>query len=161
MNKTVSVWLKLEDGLNKGKIALQKRSLKNKIFVFVCQSTWAGKVEPNEDVKVATERECKEELGDSFYDNFDFSILKLISKNSFKIKNENWQSYNYFGLVREDVLKKVCMHEEAYSEFIYAKKGDLIYSVKSKKDPKDNVVLFDDQYKVLTKILNGNKRNNK
>ena len=100
-NKTVSVWLEIEDGKNKGKIALQKRSAKNKTWKFLCQATWAGKVEENEDLDEAAERECREELGNSFCASIDFPNLEMSYKGEFVMKNEDWSSYNYFSKIKE------------------------------------------------------------
>jgi len=159
--KTISVWLILNDGGKKGKAALQRRSVGSQAFHFVCQATWAGKVEENEEIKTAVERECREELGNKFCENFDFSELKLFSKNNFIIKGKEWVCYNYSARYRSNLLKTVKLHREAFSDFIFVGKNDKFYSVKSGKNPENNIVLFDDQYKILKQILNGNKRNNK
>ena len=88
-NKTISVWLVLEDGTNRRKVILQKRSIKNKTFPFMCQATWSGKVSPGEDVKNAVVRECREELGSSFCENIDFSKLEFIRKDDININKKN------------------------------------------------------------------------
>ena len=155
MNKIVSVWLTLSDGKNKGKIALQKRSLKDS-FPYVCQATWAGKVELGENTMAAIFRECKEELGEEFFKNFDFSKLKLFCKCNFVMKKGKWQANNYIGKISQALLEKVKIHDEALKEFIFVGNSDAVYSIKSEKNPKDTTVLFDNDYEVFNKILNGN-----
>ena len=155
-NKTISVWLTIIDGRNKGKIILQKRSLQNKTFAFVCQATWAGKIEIGEDINKAVKRECKEELGDEFYNKFDFSILVLKSKNIYTMKDKEWEVYNLAGTIKEEVLKTARLHKEALPEFIFVDKNSMVYPLNSNKNSKNNIVLFDDQYKVLKEIINGN-----
>ena len=161
MNKTISVWLILEDGKDKGKIVLQKRSFKNKTFPFVCQATWAGKVEQGENIEDAISRECREELGNEFSDSFNFSGLEILSKSNFDVRKEKWESYNYLGKISERMLKITKIHEESLPEFIFLGEDDKFYSIESEKDPKNNIVLFNDQCKILKEILDGTKRNNK
>lgn len=156
--ETISVWLVLEDGPNKGKFVLQKRAESEKHFPFVCQATWAGKVEPDETIENAVTRECQEEVGDDFAKNFDFSKLELLSKESFIMDDEEWNSYNYLGKIKEELLGLVKIHQDAESEFIFVDEGNLICSLDSGKSPKDNIVLFNDQYKVFKKLINENKK---
>jgi hypothetical protein len=153
-NKSISVWLVLKDGKNKGKIALQKRSEEK--FQCVCQATFAGKVEPKESINDAIKRECKEELGGTFCEQFNFGSLKLHSKEVYEMEGQDWQANNFLGFVEEKLLLLAKIHNKAYSEFIFTGKDDKIFTQSSKKDPKENVVLFDDQYKALKQILNGN-----
>jgi len=153
IKKTISVWLIVEDGENKGKIPLQKRSLDNKRFVYICQSTWAGKVEENEEVIDAVKRECEEEMGKEFAEKFDFSALKLFCKNKYKIDNKDWEAHSFSGTVNDELLKLAKLHHEAFSRFIFVTKGDKTYSMSSGKDPQKNIILFDDQQKVLEKIF--------
>lgn len=153
IKKSISVWLKLEDGKNQGKFAIQKRSLNNKSFFNICQATWAGKSEENEKVAETIMRECAEELGESFAENFDFSNLKLLCKSKYKIKNDDWESYNYEGTVSESILKLVKLHAEAFPKFIFIGGRDIIYPISSGRDPQNNIVFFDDQY-LAWKIIN-------
>jgi isopentenyldiphosphate isomerase len=150
---TISVWLIMEDGQNMGKIVLQRRSPEEKNYPYIYQSSWAGKIEPGENNMAAIKRECAEELGNIFHDNFDFSKLIELKKSS-SIKGDiEWVCFNYFGKVNENLLNKVKMHDDAYSEFIFVNDDNLVYSVKSGKDPKNNIVLFDDQYEILKNIF--------
>jgi len=151
--KIVSVWLVVQDGANRGKVVLQKRSLKNKTSVFICQAAWAGKVEAGESLEDAIKRECKEELGEDFADNFDFSKLEFIKKDNLTIGEKTWESYNYFGKISDEAIKMVKVHNEALEDLIFVDKKDLIYPLESGKDPKDNIVLFNDQYKIFKNIL--------
>jgi len=154
--KTISVWLIVEDGENKGKIVLQRRSAKEKKFPFVYQSTWAGKVEEGETDEEAVERECCEELGKDFCDKFNFSAITKLEKSSSTKDDTVWDCSNYLGKVSTELLKNVKMHEDAYPEFVFVNDKDLIYPITLGKNPQDNIVLFDDQYKILKNILNGN-----
>jgi len=154
INKIVSGWLVLTDGENKNRIALQRRSIKNKTFPFVCQATWSGKVELGEEIKDALLRECREELGDNFYNNFDFSSLEFISTNKFIMNGKNIEVSNYCARVSQGVLNTAKLHEEAFPDFIFVDGTEISYFGQSGKDPKNNIVLFEDQYKILSEILN-------
>ena len=149
MHRIISGWLILKDGENKGKVALQKRSFTEKHFPYIHQATWSGKIEAGESEDDAMKRECREEMGQDFFNNFDFSKLKILPGG------------NYVGQVDVKALKLVKLHKDAFPEFNFIGKKDKFYSSKSASDPKNNVVLFDDQHKTLKKILNGDKRNNK
>jgi len=152
-NKSVSVWLELVDGPNRDKFALQKRSEKEIRFQFVCQPTWAGKVEEGESTETAVERECEEELGKNFKDNFGFSDLKFIGTQKYAFRGRYWQSYNYLGKITQQKLDLAQLHAEAEPTFIFADKQDKIFDIKSGKSPRFDIVLFDDQYKILKEIL--------
>jgi len=146
-NKSISVWLILENG----KIALQKR--REEKFNSVCQATWAGKSEEDETTENAIKRECQEELGQDFAKNFDFSKLEFISTENFEMKNSKWESYNYTAKILEKDLALAKIHKDAEPEFIFIDKNTEIFPLSSEKDPKENIVLFDDQYKIFEKIL--------
>jgi len=156
MNRIISVSLILLDGENKGKIALQRRNLENKSFQYVYQGTWEGKCEAGENDMAAVKRECAEELGQIFFEAFNFSELKLISEDEFILDSEKWACSHYLGSCSSNLLCRAKLHKEAFPEFIFVDKNSLIYPLDSKLDPKDNIVLFNDQYKVLKNILNGN-----
>jgi len=153
IKETISVWLMLDDGDNKGKFVLQQRSLKNATFPYVCQATWAGKMEIGEDPNSTIKRECEEELGSDFSKNFDFSKLKLFQNNNFAMNGKEWLCHNYVGTVSSESMKTVKIHDEAMPEVIFIGRHDIFFSLESNKDPKDSVVLFNDQYKILKDIL--------
>jgi len=155
--KTVAVWLIVKDGLQAGKIALQKRlAFNDQPNSGICQPTWNGKLEDSESLLDAIKREAKEELGESFYNSFDFSKLTQFGFDSFNFKGEKFISYNFIGNITEDQIKKIIMHQQALPDFIFISKEDL-NKVKSKNDAsantKKDVVLFDDQYHFLVKFL--------
>ena len=160
--KIISVWLIIKDGKNQGKPILQKRSGKEKKFPYVCQATWAGKVELGEKIEDAIERECREELGERFAEEFDFKKLIFSSKHDFvrAEDGEVWESYDYYLYVAEKDVSEAKIHEMAFPEFV-VEGADKLEPLKSDKDLKENIVLFDDQYKILKSILNGNSGNNK
>ena len=145
LNKTISVWLVLKDGNNKGRAALQKRSEKEVHFAFVCQATWAGKVEENESVEDAIVRERKEELGE----DFNFNNLKFFSENKFEFNEKEWTCYNYVGEITEKDLFLAKIHDNAVPEFIFAGEKNI-----------NELVLFEDQCKVLKDIYDakGNRQ---
>jgi len=151
-NKSISVWLELVDGPNEGKFALQKRNEKEIRFKFVCQPTWAGKVEESESIEIAIERECEEELGKNFKDDFDFSALKFIGAQDYSFRGDNWQSYNYLGKITQQKLELAELHAEAEPQFVFANKQDKVFDMKSAKSPRFDIVLFDDQYKIFKKL---------
>jgi len=151
-NKTISVWLQMADGANAGKFALQKRPQSEKHFPFVCQATWAGKVESGETAEEAIKRECEEEMGARFKNNFDFSALKFVSKDKFAMKGSDWESYNYTGRISAEELQTAELHSDAEQDFIFVGKNDMFYAIESAKNPKIEIVLFNDQYKVFKKI---------
>ena len=153
INKTVSIWLLVADGVNKGKIASQRR-FTNDSSPYICQSTWAGGIELGESAMDAVLRECKEELGEVFCAKFDLSKIKLLDKVDFIEGDEKWEVSNYIGLVDEESLKTVKMHREAFNDFVFLGKDDVVYLKSSGKDPQKNRVLFDDQYKILKEIFN-------
>ncbi len=163
MTKIISVWLILQDGKNKNKIALQKRRAHETFSPYICQATWSGGVEPGETPLEAVKRECDEEMGSKFFKNFDFSKLKKMPKEKhISIKNKKtYEIYNYFAQTNDKTIKSAKLHRDAFSKFIFIGLESEIHPIKSNKDPKCNIVLFDDQYKVIKKILNGNKRNTK
>jgi len=154
IGKTISVWLKLNNGANVNKFALQKRSQSEKHFPGVCQATWAGKVEVGETVENAIRRECEEELGSEFKNNFDFNSLKFISQEEFTMNETSWKSYNYTATISEENLKNIKFHTGAEPQFIFVNQNNEIYPLSSNKNPKEDIILFDDQYKILEKILN-------
>jgi ADP-ribose pyrophosphatase YjhB (NUDIX family) len=150
--KTISVWLVIGDGKNRGFIALQKRSAKNKSFPYVCQSSWAGKVECKEAIEDAVKRECKEELGLKFFKSFDFNSLKTLKNSEFYIIGEKWTCYNYIGVISQKDLKLAKLHKEAYPKFVIAGKKSKFFPLSANKDPNKNIVFFDDQYKIIQKF---------
>jgi len=152
IKKTVSVWLLLSDGANKGKIASQRR-FTNDSSPYICQATWAGGIDSGESAMDAVMRECKEELGEAFYKKFDFSTIKLLDKVDFIENDEKWEVSNYIGFVSEELIKTAKMHGEAFNDFVFLGKDDTVYPKSSGKDPQKNRVMFDDQYKILKEIL--------
>jgi len=143
----------INDGESKGKISLQKRSTTNKTFPFLCQATWSGKVEHGEELEETIIRECKEELGDDFCNALDISKLNFIEENDIAVGEENWECYNYLGEINGDLIKLVKMHDGAFKDLILAGKDTEFYPLKDGKNPENNIVLFDDQYKILKDIL--------
>lgn len=126
---------------------LQKRSESETSFVGVLQATWAGKVEPDEKVEDAIKRECEEELGKDFSDTFIFGKLVFFSEDNFVMKGGDWVCYNYVGEVSDTELVKVKIYGQALPEFVLADKNNF-----------ESLNLFEDQKKVLEKILNLDSR---
>ena len=153
IRKNISVWLVLQDGENKGKVALQKRSGGEKEFPYLCQSTWSGKVEPNEDIMEAVARECKEEMGEEFAMKIDFQKLEFLTESTAVTNGVEWHCSNYFGEVSDAVIKTAKIHDDAFPDLIFVDKNTEIFSLKTNVDPKHKIVLFDDQYNILKNIL--------
>jgi isopentenyldiphosphate isomerase len=147
-NKTISVWLKDDQD----RVVLQKRSETSNSFPFICQATWAGKVEPGEDTLEAVKRECSEELGKEFCDGFDFRALKLFLKGDFKAKDSDWTSYNYFGRIGKEDLQSAKLHSEALPNFVFLAASDKYFPIKKGENPENNIVLFNDQYEALKSL---------
>jgi ADP-ribose pyrophosphatase YjhB (NUDIX family) len=154
MYKSISVWLKLTDGPSKGKFALQKRLEIHRQFI--CQPAWSGGVENSETLEKAIRRECKEELGVEFAGNFDFLKLKFIGTEGFVKNGQRSEGFHYFCKINTADLDKAKIHPDAMSEFIFIGKKDKFFPVSSGFNPKDNVILFDDEYKILKNLLHGN-----
>ena len=155
--KSVAVWLIIKDGLHPRKISLQKRlSATSQSNSGICQPTWNEKLEEGESLIDAVKRGAKEELGEDFYNNFNFSSLVQSGFETFNFKGSRFISYNFVGSVAENQLKTVKMHQQAMPDFIYIGREDLD-NIKSKNDTsanaEKNIVLFDDQHRFLVKFL--------
>ncbi len=153
---TISVWLNIKSGEHAGKWVLQQRSTKNKNFPLVCQPTWAGKVEEGETIEDALHRECAEELGETFFKAFNFTTLVMVKKTHYARDEKMWEVYNFVGSVDGDILKKAVLNDEACPDFILVDKDTHIYPLNLKKDPRENIVLFDDQFTVFYEIARSN-----
>lgn len=158
IKKSVAVWLILKDGSNARKILLQKRlDTGRQSYPKICQPTWNEKLEEGEVLIDAIKRGAKEELGETFYNSFDFANLTQFGFDTFYFEGKKFISYNFVGNISEDQVKKVKMHAEAIPDFIFIGKEDLDF-IKSQEDKfadtQKNIVLFKDQYNFLVKFLN-------
>ena len=145
--KSVAVWLiSIEDK----KILLQKRSAsdngKSQSFVGICQPTWNGIMEEDEDVMSAVKREAEEELGAEFAQAFDFSTLKLFDESEYFSNGKKYTGYSYWGVVNSTQLASVVLHGGAEPEFI--KIGSA-----QEANQASGITLFDDQYQALKKLF--------
>jgi hypothetical protein len=147
----------MEDGENKDKVLLQKRSSQEKNFPDIHQATWAGKVDvvngELEDTITTIKRECAEELGEEFYKNFDFDNLTSLSCSGSIDGEISWECSNYLGKIDQKLLNIVKLHDDAHPNFIFIGKNDKFYPISVNVDPKKNIVLFNDQYEILKKLL--------
>jgi len=145
------VWLTNDDN----KVLLQRRAettaerglVKPQSNPFVCQPTFNGKVEPEEEIKEAVKREGREELGASFADNFSFESLKMFYKEG--------PYYNFCGQITKEQLKLVKLHSGATGGLIPVGKQDFknIDVLGENVDPREGIVLFPDQYNALKILL--------
>jgi len=156
--KTISVWLVMENGENAGKVLLQKRSANEKNFPNIHQATWAGKADiidnKLEDTLDTIKRECLEELGEDFYKNFDFNNLSALACSGCIDGETSWECSNYFGKINEELLSLAQLHEDAHPNFVFIGMKDEFYPIKSGNNPEKDIVLFNDQYKILKELLN-------
>jgi ADP-ribose pyrophosphatase YjhB (NUDIX family) len=155
-NESIAVWLILSDGENMGKVALQRRSLRDgkkmQSFPYVFQPTWNGKLNLEEDVGGALIREAKEELGPKFR----IPELKLFCKEEYVLKSKTYTAYNYFGFISEKNLLKTELHSAAEPGFYFLGKEDFFkikFAEEQKVDPKKEIVLFRDQHETLKKLF--------
>ena len=148
----------MEDGENVGKVLLQKRSANEKNFPNIHQATWAGKADivggELEDTITTIKRECEEELGEEFYNEFNFNSLTALPCSGCIDNQTSWECSNYFGKINQNLLNLVKLHEDAHDNFVFVGKDDLFYPIKSENNPETNIVLFNDQYEILKDILN-------
>ena len=168
MKESIAVWLIVTDGKNQGKILLQQRAetevengkIKKQSYPYVCQPTWNGKVEEGETLEEAIEREAKEELGENFGENYNFKKLIPFGAKKYIYKGEEFIGWNFIGLVTEDELNTVKLHQGARSEFIFVSSSNILEKTKplsNRIDPESGeaiffgseIVLFDDQWEVL------------
>jgi len=144
MKKRVVVWLIGTDGILQGKIMLQRRSDSG-----LYQATWNGELKEKESPFEAIQRKVKEELGEEFLKNYPFS--SLIPIRTIKTKSENGQemiSCHWMGPLKEENIRLIKLHVSASLLFSLGKEQE-IYPLSSGKDLKKNIVLFDDDFKIL------------
>lgn len=154
---TVTATLKLEDGPHKGDFVLQQRSEKNKGFHYVCQGTWAGKMESGESPLDALRRECMEELGAEFCNNLNFARLTFIGEELWEVQGKNYRAYQYFGTITEASLSLAKLHTQALGEFLFINEQTQIFPFSEGKDPIKNIVLFDDHYRIVKRLFANGK----
>jgi hypothetical protein len=68
------------------------------------------------------------------------------------LKGKDWTGLHYIGVISQESLAKAEIHKEAFDEFVFVDKTDTIYPLDSQKDPKNSIVLFNDQYEVIKKL---------
>lgn len=170
IKKVVAAWLICKDGKDAGKVFLQRRTEtelkdgKNNLqsYPFVCQPTWSGKMERNEDVFTTLKREGEEELGTRFASIFDFSKLQLFYTNENddcpdKVK---WIGHNFTGFVSQKELSLVQLHSGALPKFIAIGKEDIpLIGIVGEPGvvPSKQITLFKDQHKALKNLFSSNK----
>jgi isopentenyldiphosphate isomerase len=154
--ESISVWLRVEDGEHAGSFVLQQRSEKSEHFPLICQATWAGKADEGETAEHALPRDCREELGSDFADTFDITSLLLFATTHYEMQGEPYICYNYIGSVGVAILGKAHLHDEAQPVFIFAKPDSPVFDINSKQDPKDHIVLFNDQLTIFNAIRGNN-----
>lgn len=155
--ESVAVWLIIENGKNASKVALQKRSEKDRkkiqSFPFVCQPTFNGKLEVGESVENAMQREAEEELGKDFKLPND---LGLFDTTNYEFKGIPAVSYNFYAKIQEKDLQNIKLHSAAMPELIFVGKDDLT-KIKTTDDktanPKKEIVMFKDQFETLKKLF--------
>lgn len=145
----VEVTLRLTDGPHQGQWALQQRSPMNKTHQYLCQGTWAGKLEPGESINQAIQRECQEELGAQFAGSIDFSSLEEIGNERNEVNGKHYLIHAFVGEVSSKTLGLVDMHAEGMKQFIFIDEKSNVFPMSSGMDAKENIVVFDDMYRLL------------
>ena len=160
--KSIAVWLICTDGALAGKILLQQRAeteikdgfTKIQSNPHICQPTFNGWIENNEDPMQAVKREAAEELGSDFAAQFRLHLTEFDIQH-FSWRQEEAVCHNLVGLVTEVQLKLVKIHSGAKPNFIAVDSGDLprIKAIGPGIDPKTQIVLFCDQFHSLQKLF--------
>lgn len=161
------------DGENAYKVLLQQRAEteivgfieKPQSYPGICQPTWNGGVEKNENLIEAVKREGIEELGTKFMRSFNTERLVMFNVIEYTTyKGEKVTGYNFVGTVFEEKLKLVELHFGAMPNFIAVGVEELPMVIFIESDDKNDkssnyratqpeIVLFKDQYKVLQEAL--------
>ena len=124
--------------------------VKPQSFAGICQATWNGKIEEKESPFEAIQREANEELGEEFFKNYPFSSLIPIRTTKTKSAKDGKEmlSCHWVGPIRKEELKLIKLHFGC-SELVFLEAEDNVYPLTSGVDPKKNIVLFDDDFKIL------------
>jgi len=155
IKQSISVWLILKDGLNKGKVVLQQRAEKDKgkiqSFPFILQATISGKIEPSETIQETIIRETQEELGS----NFTLPQLKEFYITEYEMNNKKVICHNFSGQILENDLQKIQLHSGALPNFKFIGKNDFsnLLAYNNNTNPKEQLVLFADQLEALKKLF--------
>lgn len=166
--ETVAVWLIAIDGDFAGEILLQQRAETQTVSGVekpqsnpdICQPTWNGKVDGGEKLIDAIEREAIEELGRNFVCSFDLSKLIPFGAEHFSTGETRYIGHNFIGLATQEQLNLAKLHSGAKSGFITIG-TDGIPDLKAQTDPsanpKEGIVLFEDQYRFLINLFNSKR----
>ena len=132
--ETVNVALALSNGEQKGMIPVQQRAETEvdprtgeemlQSSPYVLQLSFGGKVEGEENLRQAIERECAEELGEYFAKNFDFSSLKLFHTGEFVYRGRLFKSYSYFSTLTTAQYETIELHSAA-ERILWIQESDL------------------------------------
>ena len=158
--KTVGVVLVCIDGGNCGMVPVQQRAeteidektgeLVSQSNPHVLQLTFGGKVEKGETLMEALKRECEEELGKKFAEQFDFSTLILFHTGEFEFRDKHFTSYDYVSTLTTREYEMIELHSAA-ERMVWIRNLDLIH-IKPKQtrvDPQKELVMFQDQLDAL------------
>ena len=158
--KTVGVVLVCIDGENRGMVPVQQRAkteideetgrLVSQSSPHVLQLTFGGKVEKTESLDKAIRREAKEELGEKFAKEFDFSMLTLFHMGEFEFRDKHFNTFDYVGTLTTREYNMIELHSAA-ERIVWIQSLGLGYIKPKQKgvDPKKEMVMFSDQLNAL------------
>ena len=153
--QSIAVWLIIIEGINAGKIALQKRAKKDngkpQSFPFMFQPIVNGKLDTGETPQQAVHREATEELGS----NFTLPELEFFYKEEYACNGKPAIAYNFKGQISQKDLENITLHSGAFSKLFFLDKSDLpnIKTTEKGSDPQKETVLFEDQLEALKKLF--------
>lgn len=118
------------------------------------QPSFNGKVGVGENLLQALKREAREEFGEKFARKFDFSLLKEFFTGEFIFKGEKFTAHNYIGRISKKQLRMIKLHSAA-SKILLLSKNDIsrIKTIKDGGDPSKELIMFNDQFEALLKIV--------
>ena len=158
--ETVGVVLVCTDGRPRGLIPVQQKAVieedKDTGFIsaqsnpHILQLTFGGKVEKGESPKEAVKREAREELGERFAEQFDFSSLILFYMGEFENGDEHFTTCDFVGTLTTKEYEMIELHSGA-ERMIWISRLDMFRTQPKQSgiDPQKELVMFQDQLRAL------------
>ena len=158
--ETVAVVAVCIDGEHCGMIPIQQRAeteideetgrLVSQSYPHILQLTFGGKVEKGETPEEAVKREAKEELGEKFAEQFDFSSLILFHMGEFEYRGKHFTTFDFVGTLTTKKYEMIELHSAA-ERMIWIRRSDFaqIKHEHSETDPRKELLMFTDQLNAL------------